>query len=85
MSTEIKVEQIKEVVLRRVPPGDRWSPVDNPSIVLESLTDGLEYYFQKKGQTDFFLSAKEGVVEVIHEKEVEVEKSITKYSLYGEH
>ena len=84
MSTEIKVEQIKEVVLRRVPPGDRWSPVDNPSIVLESLTDGLEYYFQKKGQTDFFLSAKEGVVEVIHEKEVEVEKSITKYSLYGE-
>jgi hypothetical protein len=85
MSTEIKVEQTKEVVLRRVPPGDRWSPVDNPSIVLESLTDGLEYYFQKKGQTDFFLSAKEGVVEVIHEKEVEVEKSITKYSLYGEH
>lgn len=84
MSTEIKVEQTKEVVLRRVPPGDRWSPVDNPSIVLESLTDGLEYYFQKKGQTDFFLSAKEGVVEVIHEKEVEVEKSITKYSLYGE-
>lgn len=85
MSTEIKLEQTKEVVLRRVPPGDRWSPVDNPSIVLESLTDGLEYYFQKKGQTDFFLSAKEGVVEVIHEKEVEVEKSITKYSLYGEH
>ena len=84
MSTEIKVEQIKEVVLKRVPPGDRWSPVDNPSVVLESLTDGLEYYFQKKGQTDFFLSAKEGVVEVIHEKEVEVEKSITKYSLYGE-
>lgn len=85
MSTEIKLEQTKEVVLRRVPPGDRWSPVDNPSIVLESLTDGLEYYFQKKGQTDFFLSAKEGVVEVIYEKEVEVEKSITKYSLYGEH
>lgn len=85
MGTEIKVEQIKEVVLNRVPPGDRWSPVDNSSIVLESLTEGLEYFFQKKGQTEFFLSAKNGTVEVIHEKKVEVEKSITKYSLYGEH
>ena len=85
MSTEIKVEQVKEVVLRRVPPGDRWSPVDNPSIVLESLTDGLEYYFQKTGQTEYFLSAKRGTVELIYEKEVEVEKPITKYSLYGEY
>lgn len=85
MSTEIKVEQIKEVILRRVPPGDRWSPVDNNSVVLDSLTDGLEYYFQKTGQTEYFLSAKRGTVEVIYEKEVEVEKPVTKYSLYGEY
>lgn len=85
MSTEIKVEQIKDVILRRVPPGDRWSPVDNPSVVLDSLTEGLEYHFQKTGQTEYFLSAKKGTVEVIYEKEVEVEKPITKYSLYGEY
>lgn len=85
MSTEIKVEQIKEVILRRVPPGDRWSPVDNNSVVLDSLTDGLEYHFQKTGQTEYFLSAKKGTVEVIYEKEVEVEKPVTKYSLYGEY
>lgn len=85
MSTEIKVEQIKDVILKRVPPGDRWSPVDNPSVVLDSLTDGLEYYFQKTGQTEYFLSAKKGTVEVIYEKEVEVEKPIAKYSLYGEY
>jgi hypothetical protein len=85
MSTEIKVEQIKDVILKRVPPGDRWSPVDNPSVVLDSLTDGLEYYFQKTGQTEYFLSAKKGIVEVIYEKEVEVEKPIAKYSLYGEY
>lgn len=85
MSTEIKVEQIKDVILRRVPPGDRWSPVDNPSVVLDSLTEGLEYHFQKTGQTEYFLSAKRGTVEVIYEKEVEVEKPITKYSLYGEY
>jgi hypothetical protein len=51
---------------------------------LESLTDGLEYHFQKTGQTEFFLSARKGTVEVIYKEEVKVEKPITKYSLYGE-
>jgi hypothetical protein len=58
--------------------------VDSPSIVLESLTDALEYHFQKNGQTEFFLSARKGTVEVIYKEEVKVEKPITKYSLYGE-
>lgn len=84
MSIETKIEEIKEVVLKRMPPGDRWSPTDNSTVVLESLTDGLEYYFQKTGQTEYFISARRGTVEVIHTKEVEVEKPITKYSLYGE-
>jgi hypothetical protein len=48
------------------------------------LTDALEYHFQNTGQTEFFLSARKGTVEVIHTKEVKVEKPITKYSLYGE-
>jgi hypothetical protein len=84
MAFETKIEEIKEVVLKRVPPGDRWTPVDSPSIVLESLTDALEYHFQKNGQTEFFLSARKGTVEVIYKEEVKVEKPITKYSLYGE-
>ena len=84
MGTETKIEEVKEVVLRRVPPGDRWTPVGNSTIVLDSLTDGLEYHFQKTGQTEFFLSAKRGTVEVIHQQEVIVEKPIQKYSLYGE-
>jgi hypothetical protein len=84
MAFETKIEEIKEVVLKRVPPGDRWTPVDSPSVVLESLTDALEYHFQKNGQTEFFLSARKGTVEVIYKEEVKVEKHITKYSLYGE-
>ena len=84
MATETKVEEVKEVVLRRVPPGDRWSPVGNSSVVLESLTEGLEYYYQKTGQTDFFLSAKKGTVEVVTTQTVTVEKPIQRYSLYGE-
>ncbi len=84
MAFETKVEEVKEVVLKRVPPGDRWSPVDSPSTILESLTDALEYHFQKNGQTEFFLSARKGTVEVIYKQEVQVEKTVTKYSLYGE-
>jgi hypothetical protein len=84
MAFETKLEEVKEVVLKRVPPGDRWSPVGSPSTVLESLTDALEYHFQNTGQTEFFLSARKGTVEVIYKQEVQVEKPITKYSLYGE-
>jgi hypothetical protein len=84
MAIETKVEQIKEIVLKRVPPGDRWSPVDSPSTIFESLTDGLEYHFQETGQTEFFLSARKGTVEVIFNKEVQVEKPIKRYSLYDE-
>ena len=84
MQTEIKVEEVKQVVFKRVPPGDRWSPVDSPSVTLDSLTDALEYHFQNTGQTEFFLSARKGTVEVIHKQEVKDEKTITKYSLYGE-
>lgn len=85
MDPEIKIEEIKEVVFRRNPPGDRWSPVGNPSIVLESLTEALEYNFQKTGETEYFLSAKNGTVEVVKTKETKVEKVIQKYSLYGEY
>ena len=84
MPFETKIEEKRDIVLKRVPPGDRWSPVDSPSTLLESLTDGLEYHFQKTGQTEFFLSARRGTVEVIYKEEVKVEKPITKYSLYGE-
>jgi hypothetical protein len=84
MAFETKIEEIKEVVLKRVPPGDRWSPVGSPNTILESLTDGLEYHFQQTGQTEFFLSARTGTVEVIYKEEVKVEKPVKRYSLYDE-
>jgi hypothetical protein len=85
MESEVKIEEIKEVVFKRVPPGDRWSPVGSPNIVLDSLTQALEYHFQKTGQTEYFLSATKGTVEIVKTKETKVEKIIQKYSLYGEY
>jgi len=82
---ETKIEETKTIVLKRQPPGDRWLSVSYPSdTIFDSLTDALEYHFQKSGETEFFISARLGTVEVIETKEVKVEKPLTKYSLYGE-
>jgi len=84
MGIETKIEEVKEVIMKRIPPGDRWSPVDSPSVTLDSLTDALEYHFQNTGQTEFFLSARKGTVEVIHTQEIKFEKPVKRYSLYDE-
>jgi hypothetical protein len=87
MGKEPKVikEEIKTKVARRMPPGDRWSPLDNTTVLLESLTDVLEYVYQKQGNSQFFMDAREGFVYVIDTEEKIVEPEPTKiWSLYGE-
>jgi len=81
-TTEIK--EIKNTVLTRTPPGDRWVQVGTTSPIFESLTDALEHHYQKTGNTDFYLSARKGTVEVVLTEEVVVEKPIKRFSLYGE-
>jgi hypothetical protein len=83
---EIVVEEKKIKVAKRVPPGDRWSPLDNDTIILDSLTDVLEYVYQKNGTTQFYMDAREGFTYVIstEEKVIEPEPE-KKYSLYGEY
>ncbi len=81
METEIKEQ--KELVLKRVPPGDRWVFANGKnSAVYPSLTDGLEAWFQYSGDTNFYIEARKGTVEII--KEQEVEKPVKRFSLYGE-
>ena len=81
METEIKEQ--KELVLKRVPPGDRWVMADGKnSAVYSSLTDALEAWYQFRGDTNFYIEARNGTVEII--KEQEVEKPVKRFSLYGE-
>jgi len=82
METEIKEE--RELVLKRVPPGDRWvfANATKSSLVYQSLTDGLEAWYQLYGDTQFFIDARRGIVEII--KQQEVEKPVKRFSLYGE-
>ena len=82
---QIKEEEVKTRVAKRFPPGDRWSQVDNSTVVLESLTDVLEYVYQKQGKTKFFMDAREGYVYIVDTEEVVIEPEPTKtWSLYGE-
>jgi hypothetical protein len=83
---EVVTEEVKVKVAKRVPPGDRWTPLDNDSVVLDSLTDVLEYIYQKNGSTQFYMDAREGFTYVIQQEEKVIEpEPEKKYSLYGEY
>ena len=82
---EIIKEEIKVKVAKRVPPGDRWTPLDNETVILDSLTDVLEYVYQKQGITQFYMDAREGFTYVIKTEEKVIQPEPTKkWSLYGE-
>ena len=81
MEKELKEEKI--LVLKRVPPGDRWVFADGKnSAVYSSLTDALEAWYQNFGDTNFYIEARKGTVEIV--KQAEVEKIVRRFSLYGE-
>lgn len=82
---EVIQEEIKIKVAKRMPPGDRWSPLDNTTVLLESLTDVLEYVYQKQGNVQFYMDAREGFVYIIDTEDKIIEPEPTKiWSLYGE-
>ena len=48
---------ILKPVLNRLPPGDRWTPIDSDKPILSSLTEGIEWAFQtyKEKPTDYVI------------------------------
>ena len=80
---EIEVKEQKELILKRVPPGDKWVFADGSNkSVYASLTDALEAWYQQNGDTQFYIDARKGTVEIVIEEEVE--KPVKRFSLYGE-
>ncbi len=74
---------MKTLVGNRIPPGDRWSLIDDDSdIVYGSLTDCLNQVFIVHQATQFFIDAKKG--EIYIEDGIEKPQPIKKFSLYGE-
>ncbi len=81
-------KEIKQLVLKRVPPGDQWTDANKESEVFPSLTDGLEYSFQQSGgkTTEFHLSAFKGEIFSVRTEEQPDAPPPPKprYSMYGE-
>jgi len=73
-------------VLKRFPPGDRWTPINNEEPVFSSLTEGIEWVFQQTKAQDYLVKAGEGTVSIYTEEEKplpEPEPPKT-YNIYGE-
>ena len=85
MST--KVTEHSQLIATRVPPGDKWTLVDDKKkIIHESLTDALEAYFQKTGQKcEFRLAPLDSKLYSIipHEEEI-IPEEPKEFSMYGE-
>lgn len=80
---EKELKEQKELVLKRVPPGDRWVFADaRVNNIYPSLTDALEAWYQTHGDTNFYIEARKGTVEIIKQEEVDI--PVKRFSLYGE-
>ena len=74
-------------VLKRFPPGDRWTPVGAEQPVFSNLSEGIECVFQQTQEHDYVIKAAEGKVFIYHEQDIaEPEPEPPKrYNLYGEY
>ena len=81
------IQEKKEVVLTRVPPGDRWAqPGYEGDKIYESLTDALNGIYDKTGCTNYYIEARAGTVWMVISEEVPVAPPPPpkKFSIYGD-
>ena len=80
---DIKLKQ----VLKRFPPGYRWTPTGVEEPVVSSITEGIQWVFQNTQERDYVIKAGDGKVFIYHEHDIaEPEPEPPKrYNLYGEY
>ena len=81
-----QTKEINVLIAQRVPPGDRWSLI-NEDTVHKSLTETLEAYFQKtKEPCEFRLAPLKGELYMITTKEETIKQDPPKkFNIYGDH
>jgi len=85
MKTEV-IER-NELIATRVPPGDRWTLVDDSiNIVHKSLTDTLEAYLMSTSfKGEYRLAPLDGKLYAIKSSEEEIRpEPVKKYNIYGD-
>ena len=65
---QIQQEEVKTKVAKRVPPGDRWTPLSNSTVMLDSLTDVLEFIYQDTGKHNFIWMQKKDLYMLLIQK-----------------
>ena len=82
-----KVIERNEVIATRVPPGDRWSLVeDSKKVIHKSLTDTLEAYLMSTNfKGEYRLAPLDGKLYAIKSTEEEIRpEPVKKYNIYGD-
>jgi hypothetical protein len=83
---EFETVEQKQLIAKRVPPGDRWSLTDEPSVVHNTLTETLEAYFQKtRFNKAFYLDPIGSALYAVDRVEVEIKpEPIKTFDFYGD-
>jgi len=77
--------EVKHEIFKRVPPGDRWIEINgDKDQIFTSLTDVLEYYFQKSGVRQYFFDAAAGLIYKVIQTE-DPPAPIQQFSIYGDY
>ena len=82
-----KVVERNELIATRVPPGDRWTLVDDSKkIIHKSLTDALEAFLNTSGfKGEYRLAPLDSKLYAIKTSEEEVRpEPVKKYNIYGD-
>ena len=76
---------MKELVLTRVPPGDKWKDVkggEGGAPIMDTLTDALNFIYQRTRCQQYWIDAGKGEV---YMEDGKTEPAVVKqYSIYGE-
>jgi len=84
---EIIIEEEKELIATRVPPGDNWELIIDQGTTIEGLVMALTMYMRKtKFKGEYRLAPLDGQLYAIKKHEVQVEEEEPmKFDLYGEY
>jgi hypothetical protein len=84
--TEFQTVEQKQLIAKRVPPGDRWALSNDPNTVISSLTETLEKYFQKtQFNKAFYLDPLGGALYAVDRVEIEIKpEPIKTFDFYGD-
>ncbi len=83
---KVETQEYLELIATRVPPGDKWTLVDD-KVIHNSLTEALEAWFSKSGEkAEFRLAPLDSKLYVIRTEEVEIKhEPPKKFSIYGDY